>query len=97
MIPGHVKDRVQDFYLHHDISWTAPDRKDDSGLQWTEYPRTDDYCRSVLSVQRRMDMILLTVIKSLCPDIVISKDSIPYNVCLYHENVNLILQGLSMV
>ena len=43
------------------------------------------------------DRIKLSTFKTLCPDVVLCKSEMPHNVytCIYHENINLLLQSMN--
>lgn len=106
--PDEVKDRVREFYLRQDISWTAPGRRDSvtvirDGQKVQEQRHylmmTVAEAYALFQAEFPMAKVSLTLFKSLRPDVVLLKDSMPHNlcVCTYHENVNLILQGLRTV
>lgn len=104
-IPEDVRQRVRDFYLRHDISWTAPGRRDSvtvvrDGQKVQEQRHylvmTLSEAYNLYKEEHPADSISFTVFKNLRPDVVKCKDNMPHNlcVCIYHENINLILQGL---
>ena len=45
------------------------------------------------------DTVVLSMLKSLCPDVVVCKDKMPHHVCVcqYHENIDCLLHGLRHV
>ena len=57
---------------------------------------TVDDAYAVYQAEFPLDSVSLSMFKSLHLDVILYNDSMPHNicVCMYHESVNLILQGL---
>ena len=103
-----VEDRIREFFLRPDNSWTAPRRKDSitvirNGQKVKEQRRyllmTLKEAFPLYTQEYPSDQVKLTKFKSLRPDVVLYQSDMPHNVCIcqYHENINLLLQGISRV
>lgn len=107
-IPDEIRNRIQEFYLRSDISWTAPGRKDSITVVRDGKKVKEQRHYLLMTIQEAFalykeenpnDSVKLTSFKSFRPDVVLFRSDMPHNVCVcqYHENVNLILQGLGRI
>ena len=103
-----VEDRIREFFLRPDNSWTAPGRKDcitviRNGQKVKEQRRyllmTLKEAFALYTQEYPSDQVKLAKFKSLHPGVVLYQSNMPHNVLVrqYHENINLLLQGISRV
>ncbi|CAF1310453.1 unnamed protein product [Adineta ricciae] len=104
-IPSEVKKKVFDYYIRDDISYQSPGKRDTITVKENGAKLKLQRRYLLFSLRELYELFIqenpqiklsLSSFQDLRPSNVLYKSSIPHNVCvcIYHENVALLLQSL---